>query len=84
MIKRKHFWLGLVIGILIGFLYGWLSVWATYTVLERAHLERESELNAVKEIIFYSYDIHSQREEIIEWNQNAIKPAPEWAVGEEE
>jgi len=83
MIKQKHFWLGLVIGILVGFLYGWLSVWATYTELERGHRERKAELEDIKKIIYFSEDILLQREETLEWNLRAVKPAPERTLEDE-
>lgn len=76
MLRRKDFWIGFVAGCIVIFLYAWLSIWGTYMGLERAHLEREDELDAVRRIILYSHDIHSQREEAVEWNQHAIKPAP--------
>lgn len=76
MIRRRDFWLGFAAGCFVMFFYAWLSIWATYTALERAHLKREAELESVRKTILYSRDIHSQREEAIEWNQQAIKPAP--------
>jgi len=76
MIKRRTFWIGILVAFVVGFLYGWFSIWATYTALEQAHREREAELEAVRQIIFYSYELHSQRKEIIEWNRQAIKALP--------
>jgi len=80
MIKKRNFWIGIVAGFLIGFLYGWLAIWATYTALERAHIQREAELRAIKEIIYFSEDILRQREEAFEWNLQSVKPAPERAT----
>ena len=77
MLKKRVFWLGLVIGVLVGFLYGWLAIWATYTELEQGHRERKAELEAIKKIIYFSEDILLQREEAFEWNLRAVKLAPE-------
>jgi|GEM_PF-4168820 len=84
MIKRKHFWLGLVIGILVGFLYGWLSVWATYVGLEQTHIQNEAELKAIKKILYFSEDILQQRKDNFEWNLQSVRPIPEWGEAKEE
>ena len=76
MIKQRDFWLGFVAGCIVMFFYAWFSIWVTYTALERAYLGREAELESIKKIVFYGRDIHSQREEAVEWNRQAIKPVP--------
>jgi len=82
MTKKRNFWLGIIAGFLIGFLYGWLSIWATYTALERQNRERETELEQVKRIIYFSRDILSQRKGTLEWNLETKLPVPEWAEAE--
>lgn len=76
MLRKRSFWIGFAAGCVVMFFYAWLSIWATYVGLERAHVQREADLESVREIILYSYDIHSQREKILEWNRQAIKSAP--------
>lgn len=84
MLKKRSFWIGILIGFWIGFLYGWLGIWTTYTELEREHRQREAELGDIKRIIYSSEDILRQRKEILEWNLQNIKPVPEWVEAEEE
>ena len=80
MIKQRAFWVGVVVGFAVCFLYAWLAIWATYTGLERAHIQREAELRAVKKIIYFSEDIQSQHKESIGWNEQNMIPMPEWAT----
>lgn len=75
MIKRRTLWIGILAAFVVGFLYGWLSIWATYTALERAHIQREAELRAIKKIIYFNEDIQRQREEARAWNALNMKPA---------
>ena len=84
MLKKRSFWFGIIISFFIGFLFGWFSIWATYIDLERQNRAREAELEHVKRIIYFSRDILSQREGMLEWNIETALPMPEWAVAEEE
>lgn len=84
MLKKRSFWIGILIGFWIGFFYGWLSIWATYNALEKASMRREAELEQVKRIIYYSEDILQQRKKIFDWNLQTKLPTPEWVVGKEE
>ena len=82
MLKKRNFWIGLMVVLAVGFLYGWLSIWATYTTLERQSKIHEADLQQIKHILFLNEDLDQQREEIIEWNRKSMISAPEWAVPE--
>ncbi len=84
MLKKRSFWIGVAVGLVVGFLYGWFGVWATYTSLERQSKDREMRLQNIERIILAVDTIEQGRIDIIEWNQNAMKPGPMVIVAEEE
>lgn len=83
MLKKHSVWVDRIVCFFVGFLFAWFTIWATYTALERQNKDRELRLQKIERILLSIDTIEQERIDIIEWNQEHMKPKPVEA-GEEQ